>query len=393
MLVIALTIGLFCGCSNTEETSSTQVESSENDKSTALSNTDELSSEQGNTPIISNVELSNTYTTRFGEINQITAPVFSFGYPIGWKVESEEVTPTSEEVVLSNGAGVTVTFWNFNGMRELTGPTRDMNEVDIEWVANASFLPGYVQATDYSDLGKFVVAKIEVTGQYDMLGNGDFTEIDNGSIRYALLSESQLEQQQECIIPGLPTFSFWYAGHISMIARTSNENFTEQEINEVVAILSSFKDTAVSDSPENTPTDSTDADIIKTIDELWTVLDSTWVFEEYKYNGRTMSETAHTIEFRYVDNEPCMSWHYQIDPPVTRDRFFHEFEPIDKFHYNAYIYRRGIDDPKEGNWSNDIKSAWWSYDITNISDGTLDVWYYVASDTFIDKHQFTYISN
>ena len=388
---ISLIIGLLSGCSNSEENTQDKITKSEN--STTISNTDGLPSEQGQATTNSDVELSNTYTTRFGEINQITAPVFTFSYPAGWNVESEEVTPISEEVVLPNDAGVTVTYWNFSGMRELTGPTRDINEVDIKRVADASFVPGYVQNTDYSDLGKFMVAEIETTGRYDVLGGGDYIEVDDESTRYALLPESQVGEQQECIIPGLPTFSFWYAGHISMIVQTSNEDFTDQEKSEVIAILSSFQDTAVSDSPEDTPANSEDTDIIKTIDELWKVLDRTWTFEEYKYNGHALSETAHTIEFRYVDNEPCMSWHYQIEPPVTRDRFFCEFEPVDKFHYNAYIYRRGIDDPKEGNWSDDIKNAWWSYDITNLSEGILNVWYYVASDTSITTHQFTYTSN
>lgn len=254
ILVLLIALMSLAGCGSEKQT--------QEDLPSIISKQDEFTNEE-NVTTISDIELSNTYATRFAEINQITAPVFTFSYPTGWKVESEEVTPISEEVVLSNDAGVTATYWNFSDMRELTGPTRDMNEVDIKRVADASFLPGYVQATDYSDLGKFVVARIEVTGQYDMLGNGDFTEVNNGSVRYALLPESQIEQEQECIIPGLPTFSFWYAGHISMIARTSNEDFSEQEISEVVAILSSFKDTAVSDSPENTPTDSTGTDIIK----------------------------------------------------------------------------------------------------------------------------------
>ena len=155
IFVLLTALMLLTGCGSEKQTQ-------ENLPST-ISKQEAFTNEE-NVATISDVELSNTYTTRFGEINQITAPVFTFNYPAGWKVESEEVTPISEEVVLSNDAGVTVTYWNFSGMRELTGPTRDMNEVDIERVADASFLPDYVQATDYSDLGKFVVARIEVTG-------------------------------------------------------------------------------------------------------------------------------------------------------------------------------------------------------------------------------------
>lgn len=72
------------------------------------------------------VDLLHTYTTRFGEVNQLTYPRFSFDYPDNWKITSEEVTEIAEEVTLTNDTGITVTYWNFHGMRDLTGPTRDM---------------------------------------------------------------------------------------------------------------------------------------------------------------------------------------------------------------------------------------------------------------------------
>ena len=123
LVILVLTMTLFSGCSNGIENKSEQNGSMEDE----------------NLAIISAEELSNTYTTRFSDVNQITAPTFTFSYPDGWSIESETVDPTSEEVILSNPSGVTITYWNFGGMRDLTGPTREINEVTVEQVADASF--------------------------------------------------------------------------------------------------------------------------------------------------------------------------------------------------------------------------------------------------------------
>lgn len=191
------------------------------------------------------VVLNSTYTTRFGEINQVTTPTFSFDYPDRWTVTNEEVTSVSELVELKNESGVTVTYWNFGGMRDLTGPTRGINRINITRVTDADFSPSYVQDTDYSDLGAFVVAKVEIIGEYDLLGGGEYSVAEDGSVRYALLPEGQMGEQDEIIMTGLPSLSFWYAGHISLIAWTPNQNFTEQETEEVIAILASFRDGSV----------------------------------------------------------------------------------------------------------------------------------------------------
>lgn len=45
------------------------------------------------------------------------------------------------------------------------------------------------------------------------------------------------------LIAGLPTFSFWYSGHISLIASSESGKFSDKEEKEVVSILSSFRTT------------------------------------------------------------------------------------------------------------------------------------------------------
>lgn len=194
------------------------------------------------TTMESDIILNNTYTTRFEEINAVTYPVFVFDYPDNWTVTDEEVTISSEKVTLTSNTGVTIVYWHFGNMRDLKGAVRTINKVDITHMADSNFTPSYVQATDYSDLGKFMVAKIKVTAECDMLGDGEFHEVNSGRVRYALLPESELETQDEYLRSGLPTFSFWYGGHISMIAHTPNMVFTEQEEKEIIAILSSFRE-------------------------------------------------------------------------------------------------------------------------------------------------------
>lgn len=96
-----------------------------------------------------------------------------------------------------------------------------------------------------------MVGKLKTVGQYDMLGDGAYQETDNGPVRYALLPEREVGEQEECVIVGLPTFSFWYGGHISLIANSPSGEFTEQEEKEVVAILSSFRDDATAPASAN----------------------------------------------------------------------------------------------------------------------------------------------
>lgn len=141
LLAVVITSGWLSGCSSDGDKTNEQPEQAANSQQS-----DGTGSGTGDTIT---VDLLHTYTTRFGEVNQLTYPRFSFDYPDNWKITSEEVTEIAEEVTLTNDTGITVTYWNFHGMRDLTGPTRDMNRVDVTRAADASFVPGYVQATDY----------------------------------------------------------------------------------------------------------------------------------------------------------------------------------------------------------------------------------------------------
>ena len=326
--------------------------------------------------------LKNTYSTNYGEANAITFPSFSFDYPEGWKVETEEITPSSERVVISNNKGVEVTYWYFGGARELTGATRAINVVDVTKVTDANFIPEYVQAEDHSSLGNFVVGKLDTKEQCDMLGDGEFKKVEDDIIRYALLPESEIGQKEEMLIAGLPTFSFWYSGHISLIASSESGKFSDKEEKEVVSIISSFRTTT-------NEKDDNNSDYIKTIDDLWDKLKGKWKFEEYIMNGENIGNEEHVLELRYIDNKPALS---RIYDEQDVNIFFYDFSIADINHYTAYVYKRdAYGEESPANWGDDVVVVSYSFDLTNISNDILSIDYKIMFDNgFIDTHTYKY---
>ncbi len=369
----------------------------ETEKSMEVAETTEIITDNPGTiaPEISNVELNNTYTTHFGETNLVTYPAFSIDYPDGWTITSNEVNSSEEKFVLTNEAGTTITYWYFGTMRDLSGPTRKIETLNVTRMADANFIPGYVQGTDYSDLGKFMVAKLETFSECNLLDDGESVDVEY--VRYALLPGSSVGEQSESFIPGLPTFSFWYAGHISLIATTPNEKFTEQEEQEVIAILSSFR---VGGSVSEQYADDSSSEAVNpyaaTIDELWAKLEGVWTFEEYIYMDKSTNYTDHTLEFQYIDNIPCMNKEL-VDPSDTssmRDTFFYDYEIVvlDEYHYYVYYYRKGeFNSDESANWSDDMQLVWYSFDLSNLSDGELSIGMHMRFDNgFIYNHIFRY---
>ena len=327
-----------------------------------------------------NSSLNNVQVTQYGEMNFLTYPSFYFEYPNGWQITNEEVTPTTEKIELSNENGTTITYWNFGEMRELIGPTRAINTVEVTKVADSDFKPSYVQGTDYSELGDFMVAKLKVIEKCDMLGSGDSIKIDDGVERYAILPKSQIGTQTENIIVGLPTFSFWYSGHISLIAESASGKFTKQEEKDIIEILSSFNH--VSENEEILKKHESKA--INTIDKLWKKLEGRWKFEDYTYLGKPSLKTG-IIEMKldYVDDNPCMIKKVEVtnedgiieDKTAEKIEYFIDFRPVDVFHYNAYVSEK----------------CWYSFDLSNIKKGELIIVVnYLMDSGNIDEHIYRY---
>lgn len=188
-------------------------------------------------------ESDNTYTTRFMEVNAVTYPNFIFNYSSNWTVTQEDVTQTNETVVLSNDRGVTVTYTHIGGVAEGSlggGSTVSMSRVEVSEIGDSQFTPAYVQGTDHSDLGEFMVAKLKETGVLNMKTDSDFTDID-GNVSYAVLPKSRIGTDDSVRLPYNTEFAFWYSGYISFIAQSPDGQFSEDEEKEVIAILNSFR--------------------------------------------------------------------------------------------------------------------------------------------------------
>lgn len=184
-----------------------------------------------------------TYITRYGEINMVSCPVFQFNVPTEWEIETEQVNNgiVDENVVISNDNGIKVSYWSCQS--KLGGGSQRIVKANITKVADSEFVAGYPSGTntDYSHLGKFMVARVDVVGEAWMGENSDYTSVD-GETFYAVVPESYLGEREFVSQAGnIDEFSFEYPTPYAFIAESSNGKFTEQDEREVIEILKSFK--------------------------------------------------------------------------------------------------------------------------------------------------------
>lgn len=178
------------------------------------------------------------YQTRFAEVNHTGGAAFEFTYPLSWKLQEETVSSQGENVTLTNNRGASITFYQIPEGINIDGGGSGilMYSADISKVADSEFTPGYVQAVDYTDLGTIIIAQIQTT-YYDRL-TGDET---SGPVCYAVLPESKIGSMWDNRVYNAALF-FDYSGHISFIAQPpTGGTFTEDEVTEVISVLSSFK--------------------------------------------------------------------------------------------------------------------------------------------------------
>lgn len=230
MLVLAIVAAvgfmLFGGSSADDaDTSSSSAAAAPNVSSTSASEDAATSSSEAAVEVDpSEVPLSKTYVTRWGQANKITYPDFTFGYPEGWSVVSESVSQAGENVVLENGEGVSVQF----GLWVNASTSEPVMFEDMERVAGAFFKPGSVQGANYSSLGTFSV----VRGGVRVAGHED------ASMCYSLVPTRALTNSSVVdTTPGVPGFD--YANVVSFTCMPDGALDAETE-QEVVAILASL---------------------------------------------------------------------------------------------------------------------------------------------------------
>ena len=197
---------------------------------------------EGNQLFESEVLNYTTYKTKFADLNQLTVPRFEFIYPSDWKITKEEVVVNEsaniqEWIEIESNTGITITYMSTTS--KLGGNGRNWTTGEAIEVAMSSFAPGYVQATDYSSLGEFVVAKIHET-HYVRCDTGNENEIDNYC--YAVIPKTELgEIGYAGRYDGL---SFNYGGRTHQylfMAEYDKTTCSKEDENEIIKVLKSFK--------------------------------------------------------------------------------------------------------------------------------------------------------
>ena len=180
------------------------------------------------------------YATKFPDVNQITYPHFYFKYNDDFRVTSHDCDMDVEKIVFEDNKGTTITYTNYSLPEDFvpTGSHASMSKIKVIKVADADFVPGYVQATSYAKLGHFIVAKCKEVGTMNMQTDSDFTEIDDGSVFYALLLESALGIHETNYTMDME-FSFYYGGFVSVLAQSKNNAYTKQEEQDIINMLKS----------------------------------------------------------------------------------------------------------------------------------------------------------
>lgn len=182
------------------------------------------------------------YTTNRAKKHMLTCPEFTFEYSDNWKISKEELETDYEWDVLTNERGVEFNYYQLNGGfgSQYYGGGYTMRYAKVSKIAESSFTPGYVQAVDYSSLGKFVVVKLEEYAQEDGLNGGGKYDVDGITI-YAIVPETYLGEISFKGLGYWSCLSWEYPSPIAVLVTSPDGTFTKQEEQEIVHMLSTFK--------------------------------------------------------------------------------------------------------------------------------------------------------
>lgn len=196
------------------------------------------------------VVLSNTYQSRFGEVNGVGAHRFCWDYPDNWTVTTETVgngtEPVMEMVELQNDRGSTITYMDFTQFGDGYGNT--YYNIMSEIVEPSGFQPMTDMDDDGepdADYGNIVIAKGKIIGEMESDVDEDMIPTDSGGEFYAIMSDKNIGLQEWINGEGglFETYSFVYPiEHFSLIAQPADGTFTDTEREEVLRVLESFRE-------------------------------------------------------------------------------------------------------------------------------------------------------
>lgn len=177
-------------------------------------------------------DLPYEYETQWATANSMTFLNCTFNYSDDWEIKQENVTQEKEEVMLCNGnLNICYNFNMINSFKMKTDTSQEfayqfINKYSVSKVADSPFEMSYIQGTDYSYLGKFMVAKIE--------------NLDNEkhfvSEFYAIVPESyegihDNSQYNDALTQIFGTF-YGYS---------ESGQYTDEERNKIIQVLSTFR--------------------------------------------------------------------------------------------------------------------------------------------------------
>ena len=190
----------------------------------------------------------NTYITN-REKQSAKYPTFAFDYSDNWKISKEELSaePEFERVILENERGVTFQYYQSDvgfGSRYYGGGYI-LSYAKATKIADSSFKPGSIQSIDYSSLGNFVVAKFENYAEEDGLTGTQYDITGKGMVLYTIIPESYIGEMTYKGLGYYACLAWEYPSHITVMVETPDKTFTPQEEQEIIHMLSSFREIQV----------------------------------------------------------------------------------------------------------------------------------------------------
>lgn len=213
------------------------------DNSDILNFFETLNEKKGTETTETEIELNNTYTTRMRAEWSVSCPTFSFDYSDDWHITQEQLEVNGESDILENNRGVKLMYSTFDQGSPFYGGAYYMEYATVTKMADVNFVPGYPEgcATDFSSLGKMCVAEIKVYA-YENGETDDGQVYIDGETYYAVVPESYIG---ETLFKGLGYYaacSWDYPRSHLFIAEAPKGKFTDKEKEEVIMILSSFRE-------------------------------------------------------------------------------------------------------------------------------------------------------
>lgn len=197
------------------------------------------------------IELSNTYLTQYSSVNMVDYSSFTLDYPDNWSLVKIDVNSDGENFKLINDRGVEIEYLHRTDIAKdffLYGGRRySVHRYEVSKVSDASldlgkyYVPDAEQPVYESELGEFIVAQLELTGELDMDTDEDYTVRDDGITYYVLIEDYRIGTDEMITHDIQDAYTWWWGAHISIVASAPDGKFTQQEKKEIIEILGSFR--------------------------------------------------------------------------------------------------------------------------------------------------------